>query len=149
MRILRIAEGQPPQKMHIPRTLEAMQDIVGGPLELVHTYADDCAAIICNGRGYLDGHIPNRRIWDPISGELSTVIHGTFFVCVTKGEIFRSLSRSQLRRFEKLFSIPDVFDEPYRCTPLQLIHIPSGPERLQRYLDLHSRSSNGEDVRPF
>ena len=98
--VLKVDPGKPPEEMKLPNTLEAMQKVVGGYIEVVYT-EDVC--LICNEEGKLMGLEGNRRIGRDI-------IAGTFFLAGDncEGE-FCSLSEEQLSRLTRRFSQPETF----------------------------------------
>ena len=73
----------------IDNTLEAMQEIVGGYIEVVPLCNKDDEPIhgivlVCNEEGKLKGLPDNIKVWgDPIKG--------TCFICRTDGEEFASI----------------------------------------------------------
>ena len=69
----------------IPNTLEAMQEVVGGKIEVVHLTTDVIA--VCNEEGRILG-LPNNRCG----------LVGTFFCCGEDGEDFTSLSEGTKQR---------------------------------------------------
>lgn len=68
--VLKVEPGKPPEEVTMPNTLEAMQKMVGGFIEVV--YLDD-VCLVCNEEGKLVGLEDNRRVGDDI-------IAGTFFL---------------------------------------------------------------------
>ena len=152
MRVLKISAGLPPQKITIPHTVSAMQAVIGGAYEIIYPFYNENIAFICNERGYVDGHVPNRRLHDPVSGELLTVIYGTFVICAIKGENLVSLSRRQFQRFYQLFKTPDSFDTPYQYAPIRLYLFPSCSE-ITEFMDIlntEDSTTNSEDkLLPF
>ena len=85
-----------PVKRKIPNTLEEMQKIVGGYIEVVG-YKD--ALLICNEEGKLMGLEPNISLGNDI-------ICGSFFIAGDDCENadFISLTESQFEKFMKEFS---------------------------------------------
>ena len=70
MTVLKVEPGKPPEEVTIPNTLKAMQEMVGGYIEVV--YLDDIC-LVCNEEGKLMGLEGNRRVGGDI-------IAGTFFL---------------------------------------------------------------------
>ena len=68
--VLKVEPGKAPEEVTIPNTLEAMQQMVGGLIEIV--YLDDIC-LVCNEEGKLMGLEGNRRVGRDI-------ISGTFFL---------------------------------------------------------------------
>ena len=71
--ILKIAPGHKPERVTIPHTLEAMQEIVGGLIQAIYPY-DDPVALVCNEEGKLLGLDLNRAVRDPATNEILDII---------------------------------------------------------------------------
>ena len=69
IRVLKVAPGKAPEAVAIPNTLEAMQQMVGGYIEVI-PLEDVC--LVCNEEGKLMGLPGSRRLGDDI-------IAGTFW----------------------------------------------------------------------
>ena len=85
-----------PKKVTIENSLEAMQRLVGGNIEVVQLYD---ALLVCNEEGKLKGLEPNVVIGDD-------TICGSFFIA---GDDYEnadsiSISKKQYRMFENKFS---------------------------------------------
>ena len=102
MKVLLVQPGLYAREAVIGNELEDMQKTVGGWIEAVYPY-DDEVAIICNEEGLLMGLSLNRKITDDI------IIAGTFFVCGTNEDNFISLSDEQMKKYEELLKMPEVF----------------------------------------
>lgn len=87
----------------IENTLTEFQRIVGGKIEVLHTFNDN-AVVICNR----DGGKLNRAIYDENSN-LIDIAKGDFIVCGTKDDEFISLSENQLAKYNKQFFLPEQF----------------------------------------
>lgn len=98
--VLKVEPGKEPEEVTIPNTLEAMQEMVGGFIEIV--YLDD-VCLVCNEEGKLMGLEGNRRVGRDI-------ISGTFFLAgdTDYGE-FCSLTQEQLNQFSYRFAQPETF----------------------------------------
>ena len=85
--VLKVEPGKAPEQVTIPNTLKAMQELVGGHIEVIN-YQGAC--LICNEDGKLLGLEPNRRIGQD-------VITGTFFLANSdlEGSLY-SLSEEDL-----------------------------------------------------
>ena len=106
--ILKIAPGHKPERVTIPHTLEAMQEVVGGLIQAIYPY-DDAVALVCNEEGKLLGLDLNRAVRDPATNEVLDIISGTFFLCGLSQDDFCSLSEQQLIHYSKLFQHPELF----------------------------------------
>ncbi len=109
MRILLIEPNRPPRPSTTPDTLEALQHIVGGPIQAVYPF-DEPIALVCNEEAKLEGLSPNRALRDE-AGAVYDIICGTFFLCSTPpdSENFESLTEEQMERYTKRFQHPEVF----------------------------------------
>lgn len=108
MNVLLLCPGKRPERITIPHTLEAMQNLVGGCIEAVYPF-EDAAAIICNEEGKLLGLEPNRAIRNPETGELQDILCGTCFICGLGEDDFCSLSETQMKFYSDLFRYPEIF----------------------------------------
>ena len=100
LRILMVEPQKTPYEASVPHELTAMQQAVGGLIEVVRN--GDGTLIICNEEGKLLGMEGNRRI----PGD---VLAGPFFVVGDAGETFRSLTEEELERYRERFAeIEDI-----------------------------------------
>ena len=95
LRILMVEPHKAPYEASVPHELTAMQQTVGGLIEVVRN--GDGTLIICNEEGKLLGMEGNRRI----PGD---VLAGPFFVVGDAGETFRSLTDEELERYRERFA---------------------------------------------
>ena len=106
--ILKIAPGHKPERVTIPHTLEAMQEVVGGLIQAIYPY-EDAVALVCNEEGKILGLDLNRAVRDPDTNEVLDIISGTFFLCGLSQDDFCSLSEQQITHYSKLFMSPELF----------------------------------------
>ena len=100
LRILMVEPQKAPYEASIPHELTAMQQAVGGLIEVVRN--GDGTLLVCNEEGKLLGMAGNRRI----PGD---VLAGPFFVVGDAGETFRSLTEEELERYRERFAeIEDI-----------------------------------------
>ena len=100
LRILMVEPQKAPYEASVPHELTAMQQAVGGLIEVVRN--DDGTLLVCSEEGKLLGMEGNRRI----PGD---VLAGPFFVVGDAGETFRSLTEEELVRYKKRFAeIEDI-----------------------------------------
>lgn len=98
-----------PKLVEIPDTLEAMQELVGGPIEEYMPF-DDEVAIVCNEEGKMVGDELNRAIYSK-DGQMLDIIAGKFFICYApiESENFLSLPKDLKQKYEKQFKYPERF----------------------------------------
>ncbi len=100
LRILMVEPHKAPYEASVPHELSAMQQTVGGLIEVVRN--GDGTLLVCNEEGKLLGMAGNRRI----PGD---VLAGPFFVVGDAGETFRSLTEEELVRYRERFAeIEDI-----------------------------------------
>ena len=100
LRILMVEPHKAPYEASVPHELSAMQQAVGGLIEVVRN--GDGTLLVCNEEGKLLGMEGNRRI----PGD---VLAGPFFVVGDAGETFRSLTEEELERYRERFAeIEDI-----------------------------------------
>ena len=100
LRILMVEPRKAPYEASVPHELSAIQQTVGGLIEVVRN--GDGTLLVCNEEGKLLGMEGNRRI----PGD---VLAGPFFVVGDAGETFRSLTEEELERYRERFAeIEDI-----------------------------------------
>ena len=100
IRVLKVAPGKAPEAVAIPNTLEAMQQMVGGYIEVI-PLEDVC--LVCNEEGKLMGLPGSRRLGDDI-------IAGTFFLAGdTPDGDFISLTEQQIEEYTRRFGEIEQF----------------------------------------
>ena len=109
LHVLVVEPGKQPKLRTIPHTLQAMQALVGGPIQAVYPF-EEPVALICNEEGKLEGLPPNRGLWDE-EGTLYDVVCGTFFLCAAPpdSEHFESLTDQQVKMYLERFATPETF----------------------------------------
>ncbi len=112
IRVLLVEPGKYPKSIEIPDTLEAMQGLVGGYIE-VYSPFDEEVSIVCNDEGKIRKLPLNRAIYDPDTGELLDIIAGSFFLVGTPedSDSFQSLTQHQQMRYYIRFSNPERFGQ--------------------------------------
>ena len=109
MKVLMIEPNRAPRPCTIDDTLEAMQHIVGGPIQAVYPF-EEPVALVCNEEAKLDGLPPTRALRDE-DGNVYDIVCGTFFLCAAPpdSESFESLTEEQIDRYTRLFQRPEIF----------------------------------------
>lgn len=104
-KILVIEPNTKPFAMDMDDSLDAMQSIVGGWIEVTKPpLHDDEAVIVCNEEGKLRGLTPNRKLHHR-DGVLYDVIRGTFFIinAPSNSDEFASLTDEQIVKYTELY----------------------------------------------
>lgn len=111
MRVLLVEPGKAPRTAEIGDTLEAMQAVVGGPIQAVYPFREP-VALVCHEEGKLLG-LPPNRVLRLDSGEVCDVIAGPFFLCQAppEGESFTGLTEEQAARYSERFRAAQSFPE--------------------------------------
>ena len=109
MKVLLIEPNHSPRSHNIADTLEAMQDIVGGPIQAVYPF-EEPVALICSEEAKLEGLPPNRALRDE-DGNVYDIICGAFFLCAAPpdSEHFESLTDEQIARYTQVYRRPELF----------------------------------------
>ena len=98
--VLKVEPGKPPELVSMANTLQAMQEMVGGFIEIVPL---DDACLVCNDEGKINGMEGNRRLGGDI-------IAGPFFIAGDSGDgNLCSLTMEQQERFSQQFAQPETF----------------------------------------
>jgi hypothetical protein len=106
MKILKVEPSKAPYVKEIENELHAIQEEVGGDIEVVGM--EPGVILCCNEEGKFNGMEPNRKIQGDI-------LYGPFFVVGAQGEDFASLSDEHIAYYTKVFadtSKPDVNENP-------------------------------------
>lgn len=102
MNVLLVMPSERPKEIEIDGSLESMQNIVGGLIQVIYPF-EDPVALVCNDEGKLIGLEPNRALRDPETGEVYDLICGPFFLCGLSGEDFSSLSDALTSKYFEQF----------------------------------------------
>lgn len=105
--VLLVEPNKYPKMVEIEDTLEEMQKIVGGNIEVYMPFTD-AVSIVCNEEGKYDHSLPNRAVYTD-NGKMVDIIHGTFFVCYTpiESENFLSLPEDMVKKYKEKFKYPE------------------------------------------
>ena len=110
IKVILVQEGKLAKSVSIENKLEAMQELVGGPIEEYMPFADD-VAIICNEEGKMCGLPLNRAIYAEDTNEMIEIIAGDFFIAYAPidSEKFESLPKELEEKYLKKFKKPEKF----------------------------------------
>ena len=107
MKILVVEPGKAPYVREIAHGLNAMQQVVGGPIQAVYPFQDS-AALVCHEEGKLL-KLPLNRALRTEDGTVYDMISGPFSVCGLAGDSFASLTEEQIQRYMSIFRRPEQF----------------------------------------
>ena len=99
MRVLIVEPLKAPYTADIDGSLDSMQNIVGGLIQVIYPFVDSIA-LVCNDEGKLMGLPLNRPLTD-CNGDIYDIIAGTFFLCAapTDSDSFDSLTEEQISKY--------------------------------------------------
>ena len=105
--VLFLQTGKMGRMVEIEDSLDAMQELVGGPIEEYMPFEDD-VAIVCNEEGKMMRLPWNRGIKDE-DGQLMDIIAGDFFICYApiESEKFLSLPSDLEKKYKEKFELPE------------------------------------------
>lgn len=120
MKVLIVEPGKHSRKADIAHTLESMQAIVDGCIEITYPWKD-AVGLVCNDEGLLR-QLPFNRLVAPGSG-----IFGTFFLCGLGEEDLTDLPDDMADKYLKLLYQPQILLQTAdgACV-LQLVDIEEG-----------------------
>ena len=101
MKVLIVEPGKHSRKADIAHTLESMQAIVDGCIEITYPWKD-AVGLVCNDEGLLR-QLPFNRLVAPGSG-----IFGTFFLCGLGEEDLTDLPDDMADKYMKVLYNPEV-----------------------------------------
>lgn len=103
IRVLKVEPNKHPEEVMLENELEAMQEAVGGYIDIVSLEGGIC--ILLNDEGKLIGLEGNRRIGNDI-------IVGNFYVCGSNDEgDLVSLTDEEMEKFTDMFYEPEQFTQ--------------------------------------
>jgi len=107
IKVLVVPPSEKPYVKEIPHTLSALQEEVGGDIEVIYPFADP-VGLICNESGKLL-HLPLNRALRDDSGEIYDIIAGTFLVVGLGEEDFVSLGEDMIKKYAALYGKAEMF----------------------------------------
>jgi hypothetical protein len=110
MKILVVEPKTAPYVKEVSNSLEELQSIVGGDLQVIYPFNDD-VALVCNESGKLLKLVTNRVLIG-IDGDPFDVIVGTFFIVGLGIDDFEDLPEELVEKYSKIFS--EYFAEIYK-----------------------------------
>ena len=109
MLVLMIEPGKAPRRLELSHSLGAMQEAVGGLIQILYPF-DEPVALVCNEEGKLLNLALNRALRDE-EGRIYDIVSGTFFLCGAPADShsLASLTEEQICRYEQSFARPELF----------------------------------------
>lgn len=101
IRVLVVEPIKRPYIKEISHTLEEMQKLVGGCIQVIYPF-DDPVALICNDEGKLMG-LPYNRLLRSDDGVPYDIICGNFFVCGLKENELASISPALEQKYMRMY----------------------------------------------
>lgn len=98
IKVLVVKSDRDPYVIEINNTLETMEKVVGGDIQVINL--EDNIGLCCNEYGKINNLEMNRIIKDD-------VICGNFFISSKKGEEFATLGEKEIKRYKKYFKLRD------------------------------------------
>lgn len=106
-KVVMLIPGKSAKVADIDLTLEGMQKVVDGCIEVVYPFSDP-VALICNEEGKLNNMPLNRALRDA-EGRVYDVVAGTAFICGLGTEDFSDLPDDLLQKYLTMFEKPQYF----------------------------------------
>ena len=122
MKILMVEPERHPKIAEIPHTLEAMQQTVGGYIEITYPWRDPIA-LVCDEEGMLK-QLPFNRLVAP-----QNAIFGTFFLCGIGEEDLTDLPEELADKYMHLLHDPQMLirtNAGYAVLPIPASDAPEG-----------------------
>ena len=108
MKALKIEPGKAPERIDIDNELEALQDAVGGYIQVLYPDPHRPVGLICNEEGKLRGLPANRALRDE-DGDIYDIVAGNFFLAGIGEDDFIDLPDELVEQFAEQFRQPEVF----------------------------------------
>lgn len=101
IKVLVVEPEREPYVKVIEHTLENLQSIVGGLIEVVYDSTNENVAYVVNEEGKFNGSQFNRALY--FDGTLIDYIFGTFFICGVGEENFSDISDDDITYYCNLY----------------------------------------------
>ena len=101
MKVLLVKPKKKPEVVEIEGSLESLQKMVGGYIEVTYPF-DDPVGLIMNEEGKLLG-LPSNRALKDSNGRIYDIIAGDFLITGLTEENFGSLSDELIEKYTKFF----------------------------------------------
>lgn len=141
LKVIMIQPEKEPQIVEIERNLEALQNAVGGFIEVIYPF-EDHVGIVLNEEGKLIGLKPNRALKDE-EGQLYDIIMGNFLVVGLSEDDFCSLTDEQIEKYM------EEYKQPYTYVQLGMgvLEIPIQEKKMdEEHKKVHPAKTKGVDL---
>lgn len=110
MKIIKLEPQKTPEVIEIERTLEAMQQVVGGYIE-PHYPFNDTVSLLMSENGKLQNIPLNRVLRHQDTGQIYDVVCGTCFLigAPNDNDEFTDLTEEQIEKYMKYYRLPEYF----------------------------------------
>lgn len=139
--VLLVEPNKYPEVKEIGTGLEALQQAVGGNIEVTYPFEDNVGLVV-NEEGKINGMPLNRAVRDE-SGEVMDIVAGSFLVVGLTEDSFGSLTQEQISKFEQEFHQPEAFVKMGRG----VMAIPI-PDEVVKEMDKERDKGPKEKVKP-
>ena len=129
LKLLKIAPMENPEVIEVENTLENLQDLVGGMIEVVYPW-DDPVCIICDDEGKMKGYQANRILVDK-DGKLSDILCGTFLITGLSEDDFESISEEMIEKYREMFKYPEYFTRSAEDESLYVTRLGKGEQPVK------------------
>jgi hypothetical protein len=106
-KVVMLIPGEPANVADIDLTLEDMQKVVDGCIEVVYPFSDP-VALVCNEEGKVI-HLPLNRALRDDDGNVYDIVAGTAFICGFGEEDFTGLTDELAFKYCEMFKMPQTF----------------------------------------
>jgi len=107
IRLLEIAPLEQPRLIEVEHTLENLQELVGGTVQVVYPW-EDYVAVLCDDDGKGKGYPANRIIEDE-DGNPYDIIVGTFYISGLSQKSLLSIPDDLAAKYTEKFRYPEMF----------------------------------------
>lgn len=105
MKIISVQRNREPEIIEIDGTLDSMQKVVGGYIEVIEPF-DDPIAVVLNEEGKING-LPVSRFLYYRDSEYVDAVCGTFFLCGLGEEDLGDIPDDLAEKYISMF-MPDI-----------------------------------------
>lgn len=105
MKIISVQRNREPEVIEIDGTLDSMQKVVGGYIEIIEPF-DDPIAVVLNEEGKING-LPVSRFLYYRDSEYVDAVCGTFFLCGLGEEDLDDIPDDLAEKYMAMF-MPDI-----------------------------------------